>query len=249
MFTDVHLYRRESLQLLSMRKRRADENRVLSKVSHEAGTATPLVLEPRQLSVSEMGTSISPYAPYLLSTFAHLCRRDVVAGDAEDGGVLEREHRGGQRRSRCMNINTRLHPPNLTRLRHACEPTSSNELWGYAISVCDLQRDTSDAAPIHDFWILTLVLPQDPAGKKMDMRELHLKSNQSSESVLSSIRDHGILDGALSIAVERGSSCLLRSTYATWCGQSPRLHQQQNIKPTMQIVPTQLCANQTVWVI
>lgn len=139
MFTDVHLYRRESLQLLSMRKRRADENRVLSKVSHEAGTATPLVLEPRQLSVSEMGTSISPYAPYLLSTFAHLCRRDVVAGDAEDGGVLEREHRGGQRRSRCMNINTRLHPPNLTRLRHACEPTSSNELWGYAISV--VRRD------------------------------------------------------------------------------------------------------------
>lgn len=106
-----------------MRKRRADEDRVLLKASREAGTATPLVLEPHQLSVSKLGTSISPYAHYPLAAFANLCRRDVVAGGAEDGGVLEREHRGGQRRSRCVNANPRVHPPNLTRTRHACEAT------------------------------------------------------------------------------------------------------------------------------
>lgn len=113
-----------------MRKRRADEDRVSSKASREAGTATSLVLGPCQLSVSEMRTSISPYAQYPLFAFAHLCRRDVVAGGAENSGVLEREHRGSQRRSRCMDTNTREHPPNLARTRHLCEPTFSNELRG-----------------------------------------------------------------------------------------------------------------------
>lgn len=43
-------------------------------------------------------------------------------------------------------------------------------------------------------------------------------SQTNHQNMFSLLRGHNVLHGTLSIAVERGSSCRLRSTYAAWCG-------------------------------